>query len=637
MTAVNTFVTMWRFLLTLGPSALVILMLNKGIKDQRPDIVDELQRVRTIFIEQLRPSYDFVIVGGGSAGCALAARLSENPAWSVLLLEAGGDEPLLMDLPQLYPVFQRSPWDWKYLTEPSDRYCLAMEDQQCFWPRGKVLGGCSSINAMMYIRGNRRDYDLWAQLGNPGWDYNNVLHYFRKAEDMRVPGFEESPYHGHGGPISVERYRSPSPLLEVFMEAAAQLGMVHPDGDFNGRTQTGFAPPHGTLRDGLRCSANKGYIRRSWQRPNLDIVLKAFVERLVIEPGSKRVRGVRFEHGLVQHLALANKEVVLAAGALASPQLLMVSGVGPAEQLLPLGIDLVQHLPGVGGNLQDHISTSGAIYTFDSLQPGTHMSFIVPEQLTKESVEEFVHDQNGFFYAMPVSEVMGFVSTKYQVASMPHADWPDVQLFLGSYGYGADGGMIGRRGAAITLANYADSFEPIQYQDSFVIAPLLMRPRSRGYLQLRSSDARVHPLIHANYYDDPLDMAVMVEGLKMAHRLAQTPAMQRLNATLNIYEWRNCPEVEYLSDAFWECLARYYSQTIYHPVGTCKMAPAQDPYGVVDPRLRVRGLRNLRVIDASIMPTIPTGNTNAPTLMIAERGADIIKEDWHHYPHGGWL
>ncbi|XP_064555161.1 glucose dehydrogenase [FAD, quinone] [Drosophila montana] len=637
MTAVNTFVTVWRFLLTLGPSALVILMLNKGIKDHRPDIVDEQQRVRTIYIEQLRPSYDFIIVGGGSAGCALAARLSENPAWSVLLLEAGGDEPLLMDLPQLYPVFQRSPWDWKYLTEPSDRYCLAMEDQQCFWPRGKVLGGCSSINAMMYIRGNRRDYDHWAQLGNSGWDYNNVLHYFRKAEDMRVPGYEESPYHGHGGPISVERYRSPSPLLDVFMEAASQLGMAHPDGDFNGRTQTGFAPPHGTLRDGLRCSANKGYIRRSWQRPNLDIVLKAFVKRLDIEPGSKRVRGVRFEHGLVQHLALANKEVVLAAGALASPQLLMVSGVGPADQLLPLGIELVQHLPGVGGNLQDHISTSGAIYTFDSLQPGTHMSFIVPEMLTQESVEAFVHDQNGFFYAMPVSEVMGFASTRYQLASMPNADWPDVQLFMGSYGYGADGGMIGRRGAAITLANYADSFEPIQYQDSFVIAPLLMRPRSRGYLQLRSPDARVHPLIHANYYDDPLDMAVMVEGLKLAHQLAQTPAMQRLNATLNIYEWRNCPEVEYLSDAFWECLARYYSQTIYHPVGTCKMAPLQDPYGVVDPRLRVRGLRNLRVIDASIMPTIPTGNTNAPTLMIAERGADIIKEDWHHYPHGGWL
>ncbi|EDV38476.1 uncharacterized protein Dana_GF19424 [Drosophila ananassae] len=632
MTAMNTFVAMWRFLLTLGPSAMVILLLNKGLVEERPDIVDEAHRVRSIYIEKLRDSYDFVVIGGGSAGCVLAARLSENPAWSVLLLEAGGDEPLLIDLPQMYPVFQRSPWDWKYSTEPSDRYCLAMEDQRCFWPRGKVLGGCSSINAMMYIRGNRRDYDHWSELGNPGWDYANVLHYFRKTEDMRVPGYEHNPYHGHGGPISVERYRFPSPLLNIFMQAAHQLGLVHPDGDFNGRSQTGFAPPHGTLRDGLRCSANKGYIRRSWQRPNLDIVLKAFVERILFEPETQRAVGVLFEYGLGKHRVLANREVILSAGAIASPQLLMVSGVGPREQLEPLGIPVVQHLPGVGGNLQDHISTSAAIYTFDAKQ-NRHLSFIVPEMLNEEAVADFLQGRESFFYAMPVSEVMGFFSTRYQD---PRQDWPDVQLFLGSYGYGADGGMIGRRGAAITLDNFADTFEPMIYQDSFVIAPLVMRPRSRGYLQLLSKDPKIHPRIHANYYDDPHDMAVMVEGLKMAHRLTQTPVMRAINATMNIYEWRNCPEVEYLSDAFWECLARFYSQTIYHPVGTCKMAPLSDPSGVVDPRLRVRGVRNLRVIDASIMPTIPTGNTNAPTLMLAERGADIIKQDWHHYRNGGW-
>ncbi|XP_030377979.1 glucose dehydrogenase [FAD, quinone]-like [Scaptodrosophila lebanonensis] len=633
MTAIDTLVTMWRFLFTIAPSAYMLLQLNIGIMERRPDIVDEAHRVRTIHIEQLRDSYDFVVVGGGSAGCVLAARLSENPQWSVLLLEAGGDEPVLMDLPQMYPVFQRSPWDWKYSVEPSNRYCLAMEDQRCFWPRGKVLGGCSSINAMMYIRGNRRDYDHWAALGNPGWHYDNVLHYFRKLEDMRVPGYERSPYHGHGGPISVENYRFASPLRDIYMEAARALDVVHPDGDFNGRTQTGFAPPHGTLREGLRCSANKGYIRRSWQRPNLDIVLKAFVERVLIDARSRRAVGVAFEYGLVKYKVRATREVVLAAGALASPQLLMLSGVGPREQLQPLGIEVLQHLPGVGGNLQDHISTSGAHYTFDSGTPGKHLSFIVPELLNIESVEAFVRGTDSFFYASPVSEVMGFVSTKYQD---PALDWPDVQIFLGSYGYGADGGMVGRRGAAITLENYADSFEPMLYRDSFVVAPLLMRPRSRGYLQLISSDPRTHPLIHANYYDHPLDMAVMVEGLKFAHRLTLTPVMQRLNATLNIYEWRNCPEVEYLSDAFWECLARFYSQTIYHPVGTCKMAPNSDPSGVVDPRLRVRGIRNLRVIDASIMPTIPTGNTNAPVLMVAERGADIIKEDWRHFSDGGW-
>ncbi|EDW37620.1 GL27080 [Drosophila persimilis] len=570
MTAINTFVTMWRFLLTLGPSAMVILLLNKGILEQRPDIVDEPHRVRSIRIEDLRDSYDFIVVGGGSAGCVLAARLSENPHWSVLLLEAGGDEPLLIDLPQMYPVFQRSPWDWKYQTEPSDRYCLAMEDGRCFWPRGKVLGGCSSINAMMYVRGNRRDYDHWAELGNPGWEYANVLHYFRKMEDMRVPGYD----------------------------------------------------------------ANKGYMRRSWQRPNLDIVLKAFVERLIIEPQSRRAVGVLFEYGLAKHTVRATREVILSAGSLASPQLLMVSGVGPREQLQPLGIEVVQHLPGVGGNLQDHISTSGAIYTFDSHQERHLLVHCAGRCSPKESVDAFLAGTpTASSTRCPSTRSWAFVSTRYQDVRL---DWPDVQLFMGSYGYGADGGMVGRRGAAITLENYAEAFEPLLYQDSFVIAPLLMRPRSRGFVQLRSADVRVHPRIHANYYDDPHDMAVMVEGLKMAHRLTQTPAMAALNATMNIYEWRNCPEVEYLSDAFWECLARFYSQTIYHPVGTCKMAPASDPSGVVDPRLRVRGLRGLRVIDASIMPTIPTGNTNAPTLMLAERGADIIKEDWRHYTNGGW-
>lgn len=219
-------VTFWRFLLTAGPSAMVILMLIEGIKQHRPDIIDLNNRVRPIHILDLRDSYDFIIVGGGSAGCALAARLSEIQQWNVLLLEAGGDEPSLADVPQLYPVFQRSVWDWKYWTEKSDRYCLAMQNQQCFWPRAKLLGGCSSINAMMYLRGNRRDYDQWAAAGNPGWNYDNVLHYFRKLEDMRVRGFERDPYHGHGGPITVENYRFPSPLLDIFLMAAKELNVV---------------------------------------------------------------------------------------------------------------------------------------------------------------------------------------------------------------------------------------------------------------------------------------------------------------------------------------------------------------------------------------------------------------------------
>lgn len=287
------------------------------------------------------------------------------------------------------------------------------------------------------------------------------------------------------------------------------LFQLNPYKDFNGRSQTGFAAPHASLRNGLRCSTNKGYIRPVWRRPNLDIILNAFVEEVFIDPRTKEAKGVIFEWWGLKYHAVASKEVILSAGAIASPQLLMVSGVGPQRQLRKHDIPVIHHSPGVGGNLQDHVSTTGASYGIQDSVTGHRLSFIVPEMLNAKSVDSFLHSADGFFYAVPVAEVMGFWSSKYQNRSV---DWPDVQYFLGSYGYSTDGGLVGRRGAAVTFSNFADTVEPVIYKDSFIVTPLLMRPKSRGWIEIQSDEAKIHPKIHANYYDHPMDMAIMVSN-----------------------------------------------------------------------------------------------------------------------------
>ncbi|XP_055845317.1 glucose dehydrogenase [FAD, quinone] [Episyrphus balteatus] len=633
MVSLDGMMTIMRMALTAAPSLTILVLLRESIIQHRPDILDVDNRVRPIDIDEMRSEYDFVIIGGGSAGCALASRLSENPAFSVLLMEAGPDEPLLTDLPQLFPLFQRGPFDWAYTTEPSDEYCLGMINQRCRWPRGRVLGGSSVLNAMMYIRGNRKDYDQWASLGNPGWNYDNILHYFKKMEDVRDPKLRGSPYHGVGGPISVEHYRFRSPLADVFMHALGEMNMINPYGDFNGKSQLGFTYPHGTLRNGLRCSANKGYIRPVWHRSNLHVLMNAFVHKININPETKVAESVTFEFdddGKMRFVK-ARKEVILSAGAIASPQMLMLSGIGPAEQLEEFDIDVIYDSQGVGSNLQDHVAASGVSYTIDNKVTGHKLSQLIPQLMTTRNVQTFVDKKDGYFYASPICEIMGYMNTKYQD---PKEDWPDIQMFLGSYGYTSDGGMIGRLGSGISFENFADVFEPILYEDSYMIMPLLMRPKSRGRLFLQSNKARIHPKIFANYFQHPEDLARIVEASKFMHSISHTRIMKHLNATLNLYSWRNCPDEEYLSDGFWACMARFYSQTIYHPVGTCKMGPRNDPYAVVDPRLRVYGVKGLRVVDASIMPRIPSGNTNAPTMMIAEKAADMIKEEHAHYGNG---
>ncbi|KAK5638313.1 hypothetical protein RI129_012608 [Pyrocoelia pectoralis] len=614
-----------RILLTFfGPSISFLIALHTTIMHERPDILDLENRIKDTPLHEMYESYDFIIVGGGSAGAVLANRLSEIPFWTVLLLEAGPDEFVYSDLPLLFPALQKTPIDWKFRTEPSDRYCKGMKGGKCNWPRGKVLGGCSVLNAMLYVRGNRRDYDRWESLGNPGWRYESVLPYFKKSEDMRIGDFRGDPLHGTGGYLSIEYFRYKSPLTDWFLQAAQDLG--YEIRDINGEFQTGFTPSHGTLRDGLRCSTAKAFIRSAGDRDNLHVSLLSFVEKILVDEDTLEAYGVVFNK-LGKKLEIqADREVILSAGALQSPHLLMLSGIGPAQHLADVGIRPIYNSPGVGENLQDHVAMGGGSYLYDDLDRCPEgCSFLLPNAYSPDNLEEFAEDESGPLYWLPECEVMGFVNTKYANRS---DDWPDIQLFMASYSDNTDGGLFSKRITGLTDTVYASVYEDYLYKDAYSLLPLVLRPKSTGRILLKDSHYKSHPLIFPNYFSDPYDLAVLVEGAKIGYALSQTPTMQKYKSRINPNRFPGCEHLPFLSDDYWACQAQHYTMTIYHPSGTVKMGPDSDPMAVVDCRLKLKGIGNLRVVDASIMPYIVSGNTNAPTIMIAEKASDMIKEDW---------
>lgn len=506
MVSLSGVFTAFRILLTYGPGFTLLILLERTMKVNRLDILDTYNRVCDVSLENAAEYYDFIVIGGGSAGATVAARLSEIPNWSVLLLEAGPDETVLSEIPQLFPSLQKSELDWKFRTEATGEYCLMQEDGRCSWPRGKVLGGSSTINAMLYVRGNARDYDQWESLGNPGWSYKDVLPYFKKSQDMRETGYDEY-FHGHGGPLTVEYFRTVSPLLNIFLDAANEMGMLNPDGDYNGRTQYGFARSQGTIRDGRRCSTAKAYLRPADHRPNLHISLNSFVERIIIDPVTNVATGVVYVKNKRRRAVYANREVILSAGAIQSPQILMLSGIGPDEVLYGNEIDPIYILPGVGRNLQDHVAMGGGTYLIKNPASDATLSFIVPKLINVEAIREFVEEDRGALFAMPACEAMAFINSKYQD---PKEDWPDLQLFLASYSDSSDGGMYGKRASGMSHDYYANVYEPILYEDAFMVVPLLMRPKSKGRILLRSNNPYDYPIIYANYFEDPYDLDVLV-------------------------------------------------------------------------------------------------------------------------------
>jgi choline dehydrogenase len=525
--------------------------------------------------------YDYVIVGAGSAGCVLAARLSENPAVSVLLLEAGPpDTADQIHIPAALNLLFASTYDWGFRTVPQERAA----GQSVYWPRGRVIGGSSSINAMIYIRGNKLDYNTWRdQYGCDGWGYNDLLPYFIRSETNSRGA---SPYHGGSGPLSVIDPRHKSPATSAFVEAAVSAG-APANQDFNGPEQDGVGFYQVTQKEGRRCSAADAYLHPAQDRPNLTVQTDALVTSVMIEAG--RAVGVRYLHRGDEKVARAEAEVILSGGAVNTPQLLMLSGIGPAEQLREHGISVVADNPGVGANLSDHPIVT-ALWSTPKVRG-------LAEQAGTRNLLRWQLTHTGPF-TTNIAEAGGFARTE------PGLPAPDIQWHVLPVPF-RDGGLA----------------DPTDRGMSVLVT--LVDVRSRGRITLSSADPRHKPLIDPGYLTDPADTAALVTAVGMAREIAEVRPMRKLWTA----EEAPGPDVQD-QNAIREFVRRDVT-TIYHPVGTCAMTgdPAVNASGlpgVVDTELRVRGVEGLRVVDASVMPAVPRGNTNAPVIAVAERAADLI-------------
>ena len=525
-------------------------------------------------------TYDFVIVGAGTAGCVLAARLSEDRATTVCLLEAGGEDrhPFIHVPATVAAAIARPSLNWRFVTTPQP----ALDNRPIPLPRGRVVGGSGSINGMVYFRGQPRDFDDWAAMGNPGWDYAQVLPYFIRSESNDA--YPDSPYHGRSGPIRVSNIPRMNPMIPAFLEAMRSLGFKRCE-DFNGPDPEGYGPRQGTIRNGRRDSTAVAYLRPARARSNLDVRTAALVTRVLLENG--RAAGVEVERKGQRQRLQARREVVVCGGAVQSPQILMLSGIGDGEALCALGIETRHHLPGVGANYHDHLAAGILMEMSNSESYGISLR-AAPRGAW--NLLEYMLFRRGPF-ASNVFEANAFVR------SAPDRDRPDLQLVF----------QPARRNPGTF---------PFPLGHGFALSVVHLYPRSRGRVSLASPSPRAAPAVDPNLLGDPADLEPTLRGLELTRRIIAAPAFARYRA-VEVQPGRTVQDEPSLT-----AYVRRSAYTVHHPCGSCRMGP--DGNAVVDAALRVHGVEGLRVVDASVFPRIVGGNTNAAVVMVAERAADLI-------------